>query len=462
VRVAGDTIVAVGALEPTAADSVVDGGGLALAPGFIDTHSHADGDLDTHRDALSAVSQGITTVIVGQDGGESMPLAQLFDSLTAHPVAVNLASYAGHNSIRAWVMGSDYRRHATSKEVDSMAVLLRREMGAGALGLSTGLEYDPGIYSDPSEVLALAQVAADSNGRYISHMRSEDRWFWQAVDEIINIGRVTKMPVQISHTKLAMRPLWGEADSLIRILNAARASGVKITADIYPYPYWQSTLTVLFPKRDFSNRAEAEKVLREIAAPDGIRLSAFGPDTTYVGKTLQEIATLRKTDPATTLMALIQESQAWGKQHPHQNAESIVATSMDEDDIAKIMAWPFTNLCTDGSLVDRHPRGIGTYPRFLGRYVRERHVTTLEDAVRKISGLAAANVGIQRRGELRPGYYADLVLFDPATIIDRATPTDPFQLSTGVERVWVNGQLVFAGGKTTGAFPGRLIRRAGR
>ncbi|MEO8452192.1 MAG: amidohydrolase family protein, partial [Gemmatimonadota bacterium] len=438
----------------------VDGAGKALAPGFIDTHSHDDAHLSAHRDALSAVSQGITTVIVGQDGGASMPLGRLWDTLGKAPVALNVASYAGHNSIRSAVLGENFRRKATAKEVDSMAVLLRHEMGAGALGLSSGLEYDPGIYSDPSEVLALAKVAADSGGRYISHIRSEDRWFWQAIDEIITIGRVAKLPVQVSHMKLAMRPLWGQADSLLAKLDAARAAGVNITADVYPYTFWQSTLTVLFPTRDFADRAEAEKVLREIAAPEGLLLSAFAPETTYVGKTVAEIAKIRHTDAATTLMALIKESQAYGKAHPeNENVEGVIATSMEEADVAKLIAWPHTNICSDGALVDRHPRGIGTYPKVLGRYVREQKLIPLEEAIRKMSGLAATNVGLKRRGEIRPGNFADLVLFDPATVTDRATPLEPRRLSEGVLRVWVNGAMVFADGKATGAYPGRVIRR---
>ena len=207
VRIAGDTIVEVGDLKPTAADQVVDASGLVLAPGFVDTHSHADDQIFERPDALAAVSQGITTVIVGQDGGSPYPLADFFARLRKQPAAVNVASYAGHGTIRELVMKGDFRRAATEAEVNRMRELLARELEAGALGLSTGLEYDPGIYSSRDEVVALAKVAAAAGGRYISHIRSEDRAFWQAVDEIIAIGREAKLPVQISHLKLAMRPL---------------------------------------------------------------------------------------------------------------------------------------------------------------------------------------------------------------------------------------------------------------
>ena len=462
VRIVGDSIAAVGDLTPEAGDSVVDGGGLVLAPGFIDTHSHHDEGLLQHPDALAAVSQGITTIVAGQDGGEHLPLAAWLDSLTASPAAINVATYAGHNTIRGLVMGDDFRRAATPAEVDRMEAVLRAELGAGALGLSTGLEYDPGIYATRAEVLALARVAADSGGRYISHIRSEDRWFWDAIDELVTIGRETRMPVQASHLKLAMTTLWGRADSLLGVLDAARASGVDVTADVYPYPYWQSTLTVLFPKRNFGDRAEAEKVLREIAPAEGLLIGDFAADRTLEGKTVAEIARSRGRDPATTLMALIRESQAWGANHGGDPGESVVATSMTDDDVAALLAWDHTNVSSDGALDGAHPRGFGTFPRVLGRLVREQHRFTLEAAIRKMTALAAEHMGLSRRGTVRPGQFADLVLFDPAGVLDRATPADPHAVSVGIERVWVAGREVFHAGRTTGAHPGRVLRRRAR
>jgi N-acyl-D-amino-acid deacylase len=458
-RIVADTIAAVGEVTPSRRDSVVDGRGLALAPGFVDTHSHHDRGLLQNPTALAAVSQGITTIVAGQDGGQHYPLASWLDSLGATPPAVNVASYAGHNTLRRLVLGSEFRRVATAPEIDSMAALLRVELGAGALGLSTGLEYDPGIYSDRAEVLALARVAADSGGRYISHIRSEDRWFWDAIDEILTIGREARLPVQVSHLKLAMTSLWGRADSLIRILDRARQAGIDVTADVYPYTYWQSTLTVLFPKRDFRNRREAERVLREIAPADGLLLGAFDAEPGLAGTTVAEIARARGTDPATTLMALIAESQAWARSHGGDAGETVVATSMSEADVAALLAWEHANVSSDGALDGAHPRGFGTYPRVLGRYVREQSRMPLETAIARMTGRAARHVGIARRGELRAGWYADLVLFEPATVIDRATTTDPHAISAGIGRVWVNGREVFAEGRTTGAQPGRVVRR---
>lgn len=464
VRIRGDSILEVGDLKPQGNEAVIDAGGLVLAPGFIDTHSHADGDLREDTTALGAVSQGITTIIGGQDGGSHPDVGAFLSELEARPVPVNVATYVGHGTIRMRAMGEDFRRVATAAEVDSMRRLLRAALDAGALGLSTGLEYDPGIYSSTDEVLALAKDVAAAGGRYISHIRSEDYAFWKAIDEIITIGREARLPVQISHAKLAMRDLWGRADSLVRILEAARADGVDITADIYPYLYWQSTLTVLFPKRDFENRASANFALTQTTTPGGLRLAVYLPKPEYQGKTLAEIATLRGVDSVTALIDLIRDAERMRKEAQPEfiegkTVESIIATSMVEEDVATIMRWPFTNFCTDGSFTGSHPRGFGSFPRILGKYVRGEGVMSLEEAVRRGTSLAARNMGIPDRGTLAPGMKADLVLLDPAAVIDRATPDTPHETSPGIQRVWVNGREVYAGGKATGVAAGRVIKR---
>ena len=459
VRVRGDRIAETGDLKPASGETVIDAKGLALAPGFIDTHSHGDRGLFEHRDARAATSQGITTIVAGQDGGSPWPLADFFARLGREPAAVNVASYVGHGRIRREVMGEDFRRAATPEEVARMRALLEREMKAGALGLSTGLEYDPGIYSARSEVVDLARVAGAAGGRYISHVRSEDRHFWEAIDEILAIGREAKLPVQVSHAKLAMHSLWGQTDRLLGTFERARASGVDITADIYPYLYWQSTLTVLFPERDFENRQTAEFVLKEVSTPDGLLLGTFAPQPSYAGKTIAEIAKLRGTDPAATLMDLIREALAYEKKTGRDDVESVIGTSMSEPDLERLLAWPHANICTDGELDGRHPRGYGSFPRVLGRYVREGKVMSLEEAIRKMTSLAAHNVGLSGRGEIRPGQAADLVLFDPEKVLDRATTKDPQARSAGIEKVWVNGALVFEGGVATAARPGRVLER---
>jgi N-acyl-D-amino-acid deacylase len=451
VRISGAKITAVGNLQPLAKETVIDAKGLVLAPGFIDSHSHHDRGIFEHRDTPEVVSQGITTIVVGQDGGSELPLGDFFGKLKATPASVNVASYVGHNSLRDKVMGEDSKRVASAAEVQKMVQLLQRDLGAGALGLSTGLEYEPSSYSAADEVIALAKTSASVGGRYISHMRSEDVRLDAAIDELVNIGAQTCMPVQISHFKLAIRNRWGDAPEVLKKLDAARARGIDVTADVYPYEYWQSTLRVLFPERNFKDRKYAEFVLKEVAAPEDLIMSAFEPEPSYVGKHIGEIAALRKTDPATTLMSMIAEAD--GKQ------EMVIGKSMSEPDIAALIAWKHTNISSDGGLGDLHPRGAGAFPRVLRQQVREKKTITLQQAIHKMSGLTAEHMGIKDRGTIRVGAAADLVLLNPDTVADRATLEDPSQLSVGIEQVWVNGQTVWRGGKTTTAYPGTLIKR---
>jgi N-acyl-D-amino-acid deacylase len=450
VRIDGDRIVAVGQLSPLAGEHVIDAKGLVLAPGLIDTHSHHDRGLNDRRDALAMVSQGVTTIVVGQDGGGTN-LAAMFARLDSQPVAVNVASYAGHGSIRGRVMGDDFKRPATPAEVERMKTLLKVEMDAGALGLSTGLEYDPGIYSTPEEVRSLAKVAGDAGGRYISHIRSEDRDFWKALDELITIGRENHMPVQVSHIKLGMRDLWGKADTLIRVLDRARASGVQLTADIYPYTFWQSNLGVLYPKRNFSDSAETEFVLAHVSGPDDIIFNSFPGHPEYAGKTLAQVGVLHGASNSKTLMALLAE--------PRGSSAGIVARGMADADVERLIQWSFANVCSDGQSTGLHPRGFGSFTRVLGPYVRDKKLFTLTEAVRKTTTLAAANVGLRNRGRIAAGYFADLVLFDPAVSADRADFGKAQAPAVGVQTVWVNGRVVFQDGKTTGTYPGRPLKR---
>lgn len=453
VAIASDTIFMIGDLSNVTADSIYDAAGLALAPGFIDTHSHHDWRLNKNRDALAVVSQGVTTIVVGQDGGSNTPLKDYFQLMTDSPAAVNIASYTGHNTLRDMVLGKDFKRQATQQEIDSMLLLMRADMDAGALGLSTGLEYDPGIYSSNEEVLTLSKILPEYGGRYISHLRSEDRYFWKALDEIITIGRETKSPVQISHFKLAMTSLWGKADSALAILDAARAQGVDITADIYPYTYWSSTIRVLFPSRNFKDVKEAEMILKEITTPEGVIFSNYEPNPEYNGKSLQEVAIQLKMTPAKALIELIDRLDKCDAKGEECDG-SIVATSMDEADVKKLMQWEYTNICSDGASGGRHPRGFGAFPRVLKHYVREEKALTLEQAIYKMTGLSAKNLGLLRRGLIKEGYYADLVLFDPNTVGDESTIQEPQKVSTGIKQVWVNGVAV-----GNDVFPGRVIRR---
>jgi len=460
VRVEGDRIDAVGELEPRPGDLVVDAEGLVLAPGFIDTHSHAD-SAEPHvlAQAEGAISQGVTTLAGGPDGHSVFPLADLFDRLEATPSAVNVLSWVGHGTLRERVMGDDFRRPATEAEIDSMRDLLKQEMEAGAWGLSTGLEYDPGIYSETDEVIALAREAALHGGRYTSHIRSEDRYFWDAVEEILTIGREADIPVNITHIKLAMQSSHGRAEELLHILDEARSNGVEVTSDIYPYTYWQSTLTVLFPERDFQNPEAARFAVTEVSLPEEMLVPHFAPEPDLEGKTLAEIAALRGSEPARTLMDLIAEAEAYQKKTGEEDVETLIAVSMSEADIERLMQWPWTNICTDGELRGAHPRGYGTFSRVLGRYVRDRQILTLEAAIHKMTGLSATTLGLPDRGRIEPGMLADLVLFDPDTVADRATTEYPHDVSRGIETVWVNGSVVWHDSQATDRTPGRVLRR---
>ena len=458
VRIADGRILAVGTLTRSPGDRVVDARGLVLAPGFIDTHAHYDDSLFTRPDALPPVSQGVTTVVVGQDGDHPHPLGDFLRQLEREPAAVNVAAYAGHGTIRRLVLGDDFRRAASAAEVDSMGKLLAADLAAGALGLSTGLEYDPGIYSAPDEVLALARKAAAARGRYISHMRSEDRKFYSAVSELITIGREAQLPVQISHAKLAMRSLWGSAPKLLERLDSARKLGVDVTLDVYPYTYWQSTITVLFPGRNFSDSSEADLVLKEVAAADGIRFTD-GPDRSLIGRSIAELARDAGEPPVLTLLRLAQRGDSIERATGGTSYLGIIGTSMAEADIETLLKWPHANVCSDGASGGGHPRGYGAFARVLGRYVRERKVLTLEAAVRKMTSLSAAHMGFSDRGTIAAGQRADLVLFDPKLVADRSTPANPTATAVGIARVWTNGVEVYRDGRPTGARPGKVLRR---
>ncbi|MDA8962139.1 D-aminoacylase [Congregibacter sp.] len=461
VRVIDDLIVELGDLSPRQGEYVIDANGLVLAPGFIDTHSHHDDDgaLAEHPDALPLLTQGITTSVFGQDGGHNYPLNDFLTGFDQNPASVNVASYVGHNTLRDRVMGDDAKRVATEGEVDAMRAMLLEELSAGALGLSSGLEYEPGIYSQTDEVLILARATAAQGGRYISHVRSEDRFLWDAMDEIIDIGRQTGMPVQISHIKLAAKNLWGQAPTLIKKLEAARAEGVNITADVYPYEYWQSTMWVLLPDRNADNLEEIKFILEQLTPASGVIFTRFEPDPSYVNQSVAEIAALRGSSEVQTFSDLLKEADAWSQAHDGASAESIMGKSMTESDIETFIAWEHSNICTDGGF-DGHPRGHGAFPRVLAHYVRDKQVISLETAVAAMTSRAAEHLGLTDRGRIAPGMKADLVLFDPDTIQDHAGIRDGQVLSTGVHSVWVNGQLVLEDGAATGTHSGRVLRRA--
>ena len=460
VRLDGARILAVGQLTPNAGETVVDGKGLVLAPGFIDAHSHHDRQAELAPDMASVTAQGVTTIVVGQDGESHFPLKAYFAGLTAKPLAVNVASYTGHGTLRDRALGSDFKRTATAAEIAAMKADLATDMAEGSLGLSTGLEYDPGIYGSRAEVLDLAKTAAAGHGRYISHLRSEDVKLDDALDEIIAIGREDHMPVQVSHLKIAIVDRWGQAAQVLARLDAARAEGIDITADVYPYEYWQSNLAVMLPKRDFNDLAAARFALTKLTTPQGLRLAVFAPDPSLVGKTVAEIAAERHADPAETYLALTRQSESYKAAHPEvERVDAVIGTAMSPADVDAFIAWPHAVICSDGMSHGLHPRGFGAFAKIFRVYVRDKKTLTLEAAVAKMTAQTAAQLGLTERGAVVAGDYADLVLFDADKIADRADIAHPNALATGVARVWVNGVEVFKDGQPTGARPGAVVRR---
>jgi N-acyl-D-amino-acid deacylase len=456
VRIVGERIEAVGRLEPRPGERMIEAAGMVVAPGFIDTHSHANGGIMESPEAETQVRQGITTAVVGQDGGSSLPLAKFFADMEAHPAALNFASFVGHATVRRQVMGDDYKRTATPVEITKMRALVEREMQSGALGLSSGLEYEVGSYSNTEEIIALAQSAAKYGGIYISHVRDEGNGALTSFRELIRIAEEGKLPAQISHIKLAAAGVWGKADEVVEMMQKAKRRHLDITADLYPYTYWSSTITVLTLSRDWENPAVWRKALDDVGGADHVLLSGYSPDPTWAGKTIAQIAAMTLKDPVTVIQEVVRKTHG----AEPRGSERVIVTAMTEADLRRFMRAPQVMFCTDGGLRSAHPRGAGSYPRVLGRYVREQHVLKLEEAIRKMTSLPARRMSFADRGKLQPGMKADVVIFDPKTVIDTATTADPTAKPVGIRDVLVNGVSVLDGGRITGALPGQVLRHA--
>jgi N-acyl-D-amino-acid deacylase len=447
VRLEGDRIVSVApALQPAAGEKVVDAKGRVVAPGFIDLHNHSDRQLFERLDAATQTAQGITTLVVGVDGGGPLPVGEFLARLDAAPAAVNVATMVGHGKVRTKVMGEDFKRPARPDEIAAMRELVAKGMEEGAFGLSSGLEYDPGYYSTTDELVALAEVAARRGGFYATHIRNEADETMRALAEAVEIGWRARIPVHISHLKLGTVGVWGRSAEALRILHdAARENDV--TADWYPYNFWASTTYVLTPGRDFEDRQTWVRALHDVGGPENVLITHFPQDHSYDGKTLAAVAAWKRQDAADVLMDIVRRGNA-----------DILGTSMSEKDVAAFLRDPLVMVSSDGGIEIAHPRGAGTYPRVLGRYVRQRRDVPLVTAIRKMSGMPARRLGLSDRGLLKPGMKADVVVFDPRTVIDRSTATDPQARPAGIEDVFVNGVAVVEAGKTTAARPGRALR----
>ncbi|RYG47955.1 D-aminoacylase [bacterium] len=454
IRIENGMIVAVGRFAAKRGDEVIDAKGLAVAPGFIDAHSHADGGILANLGAETQVRQGITTAVVGEDGGSNFPLKDWFAKLQATPPAINFASFVGHGTVRGKVMGESEKK-STPEERRKMAALVEEEMKSGALGLSTGLEYQPGRYAETGEVVELAKAARKHGGIYISHLRNEDNAAIAAVDELIAIAQAAKIPAQINHIKLGSARVWGQAGNVLRKMADARKQGLDITADIYPYLYWQSTIRVLIPTEDWDDRKLWEQGLADVGGPGNVRLTSFSPDPSWAGKTIAEIAAQTGKDPIAVIQDIVNRTHRNG----NQGSESVVVTAMSDEDVKTFMSSPLVMFCSDGGLKGSHPRGAGSFPRILGVYVREAHALSLAQAIQKMTSVPAQRFGFRDRGTIARGKKADLVIFDPATVKDTATVAEPQSPPIGIPTVIVNGIPVLRDGKVTGLTPGMGLRR---
>lgn len=452
VRIRQDKITAIGNLTPQPDERVIEANGLVIAPGFIDAHSHADGGILETPDAETQIRQGITTAIVGQDGSSHFPLADWFRQMEEKHVALNFASFVGHGTVRGEVIGEQDKRDATAGDLAKMSALVEQEMKSGALGLSSGLEYVPGRYGSTAEVTACAKAAAKHGGIYISHVRNEDNQAFESFGELIHIAREAHLPAQISHIKLGSAKVWGKAKAVLKMMADAENNGLDISADVYPYTYWQSTPRVLIATENFDSRKEWEEGLAAVGGAQNVRLTGYSPNPSWEGKTVPELSAQTGKDAVSLLQEIVKRTSG------EKESATVVVTAMQEKDLERFITSPRIMFCSDGGLRGTHPRGAGSFPRILGEYVRKRRVLGLEDTIRKMTSLPARRMGIPDRGILAVGKKADLVLFDPKTISDTATVAAPTSPPIGLPTVLVNGIPVLENGKITGARPGKVIK----
>ncbi len=476
VALRGDAIAAIGKLDGATARRVIEANDLIVAPGFIDIHSHARRTIFEETKAENYIRQGVTTAIEGPDGSSPLPLKPFFDQLRQARIAINMGALVGQGSIREKVIGLVNRR-ATPDEIEKMKALTKEAMEQGALGLSTGLFYVPGNYTPTEEVIELAKVAGRMGGIHTSHMRDEASGVLKSVEETIAIGERGGLPTQVTHHKIIGKDNWGRSVDTLRLVAEARARGVGVTIDQYPYTASSTGLAALLPQwsqeggqRELVKRLEdpATRAKIKAAVIESIKFDRGGgdPKNVYIarciwdqsleGKNLAEITAARGRavsieNAAETAMEIVAKGSA-----------SAIFHAINEDDLVRILKDPLTMIASDGGVeIPKrgvpHPRSYGTFARVLGVYVREKHVLTLEDAVRKMTSLPAARLGLQDRGLLRPGMKADISIFDPARVIDRATFADPHQYAEGVNYVIVNGMIVLDNGKMTDNRSGQVL-----
>ncbi len=464
VGIAGERIVTVGKV-PGDAPLVVDAAGMVVAPGFVDMHAHSDFALLKNPAASEKIMQGVTTNVIGNCGMSPAPanervrqyfegflrfvfgemsvrgfrtLAEYFKAVEDNGVSINIASYAAHGIIRYYVTELNPDT-PTPAEIDQMKNILRQAMEDGAFGLSSGLIYPPGNFSKTDELIELCKVVAEFGGIYSTHMRDEGERLAESVGEAIEIGGSAGVPVQIAHHKAHGKPNWGKSKESLKLIERARSEGLDITADQYPYTASSTILAAVMASEDF----DADNVMIASTKYDhsleGRMLADIAKDR---GKTAREVAEEINSDEDGAVMAIFFE--------------------MNEEDVVRIMKHPTTMIGSDGAESEGgkpHPRLYGTFPRVLGRYVREKKVLSLEEAVRKMTSMGLEKLGIKDRGLIKENYYADIVVFDPDTVADTATYENPRQFPRGIRHVFVNGALAVNDGKQTSALAGKVLRK---
>jgi N-acyl-D-aspartate/D-glutamate deacylase len=476
VAIRGDRIVAVGTLDGAQAERVIDATGLYVAPGFIDVHTHAGSGLvrEELSHAQPLLAQGITTALLNPDGGGPVDLATQREALLEHGIGINTGLLIGHGSVRRAVLGMQ-NRAPTPEELEEMKALVRAAMEEGAYGLSSGPYYAPGSYSTTAELIALAQVVAEYDGAYTSHIRDEADYnvgVVAAVDEVIAIAREARLPGVATHIKVLGPRVWGYSMALVHHIERARAQGIEVFADQYPYlasgtgitgalvPRWaqvggrDSLLhRIATPAERARLRADMLENLDRRGGADKLQFRYHDADHSIEGRTLQAVADERGMEPVDLAIELLQAGGA-----------GLVSFNMHPKDVELLMRQPWTMASSDGGLVSMgsgvpHPRYYGAFPRKIRRYVVEKRVVDLAFAVRSMTTLSATVFRLHERGAIRPGAVADVVVFDLEQLTDRATYTDPHHLCEGMVYVLVNGTPAIDGGTFTGVMPGRVLQR---
>ncbi|MFK8040845.1 amidohydrolase family protein [Congregibacter sp.] len=476
VGIVGDRIVRIGDLNSFTAKRRIDATGLTVAPGFIDPHTHALPGVFDVPNAESSLLQGVTTLTDGNDGNSPFPIDEHYAEIAAHKISPNWAVFVGQGTIRDAVIGKDDRK-ATPAEMSRMKQMVREAMEQGALGISTGLFYVPGSFTPTEEVIELSRIAAEYDGIYISHMREEAAEIIESVNETIRIGVEADIPVQITHHKVIGAKNWGLSKDTLRLVDEARADGIDVTIDQYPYTASQTYITALIPQ--WAQAGGREQLLARINDPtiqlevkaavvDKILFDRGGghPKNVFIsrctwnpdleGKSLAELAEARGLAPtpenaAEVVFDIIRGGGAIAVYH-----------AIGAEDVERIMQHPASAIGSDGQVVvfgqgAAHPRQYGSFARVLGYYVRERQVISLEEAVRKMSSASALRLGIRDRGFINTGYFADIAIFNADEVIDKATFENPHQYAVGMKYVLVNGEIVVEEGSHTGRRPGRVL-----